>query len=242
MEVDWHRTRRRAAVHAALGEPTRLAMVDQLVTGDRSPGELAASLGLASNLLAHHLKALELAGLVTRSRSEGDRRRTYLKLRHSAVAALVPTAALRAPRILFVCTHNAARSQLAAALWTRRSRVPATSAGTDPAARIDRRAVAVARRHHLAIAGGATGHVAGTRAPSDLTVAVCDSAYESLGSIEGLLHWSVADPVRAGTADAFELAFRDLEARIERLAPLVDSPSPDDGQDGSRPLARRSPG
>jgi ArsR family transcriptional regulator, arsenate/arsenite/antimonite-responsive transcriptional repressor / arsenate reductase (thioredoxin) len=237
MEVDWQLTRQRAAVHAALGEPTRLAMVDQLVTGDRSPGELAASLGLASNLLAHHLRALELAGLVTRSRSEGDRRRTYLKLVPSAVAALVPTATLRAPRVLFVCTHNAARSQLAAALWARRSRVPATSAGTDPAARIDRRAVAVARRHQLAIAG-ATGHVAQRRAPSDLTVAVCDGTYEALGSIEGLLHWSVADPARAGTPDAFELAFRDLEARIERLAPLVHSPTSE--QPDRSPRARRS--
>jgi protein-tyrosine-phosphatase/DNA-binding HxlR family transcriptional regulator len=223
MSIDWEEKRRRAAVHAALADPTRLAMVDQLVTGDRSPGELAASLGLATNLLAHHVRALELAGLVTRSRSEGDRRRTYLRLVPSALAAHGLAASLRAPRILFVCTHNSARSQLAAALWRRRSRVPAASAGTDPAARIDRRALAVARRHGLSMAGAATAHLADARGPSDLTVAVCDRAYEALASIDGRLHWSVADPARAGTAHAFERAFRDLHARVERLAPLVES-------------------
>ena len=49
---------RRAAVHAALGEPVRLAIVDRLGPGDASPGELAAAVGLGSNLLAHHFTAV----------------------------------------------------------------------------------------------------------------------------------------------------------------------------------------
>ncbi len=71
---------RRAAVHAALGEPVRFAIVDQLGPGDASPGELAEAVGLASNLLAHHLKVLEGAGVIRRVRSEGDRRRSYVQL------------------------------------------------------------------------------------------------------------------------------------------------------------------
>ncbi len=221
MEVDWRATRQRAAVHAALAEPARLAIVDQLVTGDRSPGELGASLGLASNLLAHHIGVLAAAGLVTRSRSEADRRRSYVQLLPAALAALTPSAAITAARVVFVCTHNSARSQLAAALWARRSQVPCAAAGTDPARRIDRRAIAVAHRFGLSLAGAGTAHVDQVLEPADLTVAVCDSAHERLASRPERLHWSVTDPVRDGTADAFERAFHDIEARVHRLAPLV---------------------
>ncbi|TDB88979.1 ArsR family transcriptional regulator, partial [Actinomadura sp. KC216] len=55
---------RRAAVHAALGEPARLAIVDALLLGDASPGELGAGLGAPSNLVAHHLRVLAEAGVV----------------------------------------------------------------------------------------------------------------------------------------------------------------------------------
>ena len=44
-----------------------------------------------SNLLAHHVKVLERAGVVTRHRSEGDRRRTYLTLAPDALDTLRPT-------------------------------------------------------------------------------------------------------------------------------------------------------
>src|SRR4029453_6425472 len=71
----------RAAVFAALGEPVRLALVDRLVAGDAAPSELAAYVGLGSNLLAHHLRVLEDAGIIHRVRSEGDRRRNYVQLR-----------------------------------------------------------------------------------------------------------------------------------------------------------------
>ena len=42
----------RAAVHAALGDPVRLAMVDELAVSDRSPIELRRLVGIESNLLA----------------------------------------------------------------------------------------------------------------------------------------------------------------------------------------------
>src|SRR6187401_1318616 len=126
----------RARVHAALGEPARLAIVDLLVLGDASPSELGRALGLSSNLLAHHVKLLEQAGVLERSRSEGDHRRTYLRLRPDALAGLAQAGIVRAPRVVFVCTHNSARSQLAAALWQQHSTVPVASAGTDPAKRV----------------------------------------------------------------------------------------------------------
>src|SRR5260370_17034544 len=71
---------RRAAIHAALADPARLQIADTLGAGDTSPSELAAMLAMPSNLLAHHLHVLEQAGLLTRRRSDGDRRRTYLQL------------------------------------------------------------------------------------------------------------------------------------------------------------------
>ena len=41
----------RAAVHAALADPARLAITDALLPGDASPSELAALLAMPSNLL-----------------------------------------------------------------------------------------------------------------------------------------------------------------------------------------------
>ena len=81
----------RARRYAALGEQVRLAIIDQLTLGDASPGELGAVVELPTNLLAHHLRVLQEAGLIRRVRSEGDRRRSYVQLRwdDAGVAALV---------------------------------------------------------------------------------------------------------------------------------------------------------
>ncbi|SEG95950.1 Protein-tyrosine-phosphatase [Nonomuraea solani] len=222
---------RRAAQHAALGDAVRLAMVDELLLGDRSPGELTEAFGLSSNLLAHHLKVLQEAGLITRTRSEADRRRSYVRLLPGMPARLAPVPAgpATAERVVFVCTRNSARSQLATALWQRRSHLPATSAGTRPAARVHPRALATARRHHLVLDPRATSHVDDTIREGDLVIAVCDSAYEQLPA-RPPLHWSVPDPVPAGTDDAFEHAYTDLSDRVDRLATvLTDVVSPRKG-------------
>src|SRR5215813_13089700 len=109
MEPEWSaEVRDRARTHAALGEPARLAIADRLVLGDVSPGELGRELGLPSNLLAHHLTVLEQAGVVQRSRSEGDRRRTYVRLQTAALAVLSPPSGRTAARVVFVCTRNSA--------------------------------------------------------------------------------------------------------------------------------------
>ena len=56
----------RAARHAALGDPVRLAIVDDLMASDRAPVELCHRLGIESNLLAHHLDVLERVGFDAR--------------------------------------------------------------------------------------------------------------------------------------------------------------------------------
>ena len=214
---------RRARVHAALGEPSRLAIVDALLLGDASPGEIAHDLGLPTNLVAHHVRVLDEAGLLTRRRSEGDRRRSYLSLRPETLGLIQPPSLHDVRRILFVCTHNSARSQLAAALWARQARIPAASAGTQPAPRVHPRAVSVARRHGLRLNAKATAYVDDVAADGDLVVAVCDRAYEELDPGRARLHWSVPDPAVTDTDAAFEAAFTDIEARVDRLVPLVDS-------------------
>src|ERR687897_1597501 len=146
MSVDESGLARRAAVHAALGDPGRLAIVDALVLGEASPSELQHLLDMPSNLVAHHVRVLEKAGVVARHRSEGDRRRTYLALAPGALGSLQPVADRDAVRVVFVCTENSARSQLAAAMWSDTSAVPATSAGTHPAPAIHPGALAAAQR------------------------------------------------------------------------------------------------
>jgi ArsR family transcriptional regulator, arsenate/arsenite/antimonite-responsive transcriptional repressor / arsenate reductase (thioredoxin) len=215
----------RARVHAALGEPSRLAMVDRLVHGDLSPGELGESLNLPSNLLAHHLKVLEDAGVVERLRSEGDQRRTYVRLIQGAVTGLTPVELRPALRVVFVCTHNSARSQLAATAWSRVSRVPVASAGTHPAGSVHPVALSLARRHRMPLKRLRTLHVDDVVRPDDLVIAVCDNAHEELGTrAPDRLHWSVPDPVPIGTRAAFEQAFARIAGRVEQLAAAVNIP------------------
>ena len=221
----------RAAVFAALGEPVRLALVDRLVTGDASPGELAADLGLGSNLLAHHLGVLEGAGIIRRARSEGDRRRSYVQLRldhptvwAAAISGRMPNSFPPSPRVVFVCTANSARSQLAAAIWNHLSTIPATSAGTHPGPRIHPRALAVAERHGLRIEGDHTQPLDDVLREDDLIVAVCDHAHEELSHALPRLHWSIPDPVPINTKTAFEHAYTDINRRVHHLADFYAPP------------------
>ncbi len=213
----------RATVHAALADPARLRIVDALTLGDASPSDLAQMLGIRSNLLAHHLQTLTSAGVVTRHRSEGDRRRTYVRLRPSALEPLSGTAPLTARRVVFVCTANSARSQLAAALWCRGNELPAASAGTHPADRINPGAVTVAERHELALQSCEPRWIDDVLTEGDLVVTVCDRAYEELPGVSAL-HWSVPDPVGAVQDNAFETAYEDLATRVDTLGRHVCCP------------------
>ncbi|GAA4118230.1 helix-turn-helix domain-containing protein [Knoellia locipacati] len=222
-QTDEH-LRRRVTAHSALADVTRLRIVDLLAVSDRSASELGLTLGIASNLLAHHLRSLEHAGLVTRRRSEGDGRRSYLSLNaHDAWLlreAGAGTAQVRASRVVFVCTANTARSHLAAAAWRRVSDIPATSAGTHPGAAIHPGALAAAERHSLDLPDVAPRPLDDPVGRHDLVVTVCDRAHEELGGRDWA-HWSIPDPVPAHTDLAFDEAYDSVVGRVERLADVV---------------------
>lgn len=209
----------RSARHAALGDPVRLAIVDELTVSDRAPIELRHRFGLASNLLAHHLDVLEAAGLVERSRSSGDRRRCYVRLRRAALADPAAGHRVIPGPALFICRQNSARSQLAAALWRAMTRRPARSAGTHPAARVHPGAVSAARRAGLDLR---TARPRLLTTPdidrrTRLVVTVCDQAHEELAAEDRWIHWSVPDPVPIGRAAAFDAVVIELRDRIGAL-------------------------
>ena len=220
---------RRAAVHAALGEPVRLAIVEDLAATDRAPTDLATRHGLPGNLLAHHLDVLERVGLIERHVSAGDRRRRYVRLRHAALRDLVAVSRPRAGRALFICTHNSARSQLAAALWRERTGEPADSAGTHPASQVHPGAVAAAKRAGIDITGARPRPLAPADARADVVVTVCDRAHEELEPAPQWLHWSIPDPVDVGRARAFDAALAELDRRIMAIS-LPESARPDRGR------------
>lgn len=205
----------RAAGYAALSDVGRLRVVDTLEAGDLSPRDLAARLGMSSNLLAHHLKVLESAGLVRRLPSESDGRRTYVRLVPEALAALgrFPIPALPPGRVVFVCSGNSARSQLAAALWASRTGRPAASAGTRPAERIHPTTVRVARSHGLRLLADRPYAADEVLAAGDTIVTVCDSADREVTAVH--THWSIPDPVRVGTTAAFTDTLAELTDRID---------------------------
>ncbi|WP_438353996.1 helix-turn-helix domain-containing protein [Microbacterium sp. CJ88] len=224
MNIELMTLEARVGRFAALADPMRLRIVDLLTIGDVSPSELQSQLDISSSLLAHHIGVLERSGFLIRSRSDADRRRTYLRLTENALEDLVPAPRLAARRVVFVCTGNSARSQLAAAMWQAASTVPATSAGTHPAARIEPGAIATARRHDLALAASKPRNLQDVVDVDDLIITVCDTAHEEVGGL-AQLHWSIPDPVRDGTDAAFDAAFDDIADRVAALAPHIESTS-----------------
>lgn len=221
----------RANRHAALADPARLRIVDLLALGDQSPGALQRELQMPSNLLAHHLGVLERAGIILRTRSEGDRRRSYIRMVSDSPDEPGPGAAVTARRIVFVCTGNSARSPLAAALWRKTSRIPATSAGTEPARSTSPGAIATAERHGLSLAGHTPRAITDVITDDDFIITLCDRAHERLLGVA--LHWSVPNPTRNGTTAAYETAYGQIAHRIERLArnlSATEKPLPTSGR------------
>ena len=220
---------RRAATYAALADTTRLQIVDLLSVGDLSVSEVGTSLNVPSNLLAHHLNVLTDTGLVSRHRSEGDRRRHYLTLTRAYFTADSgapgPAARVTTPqRVLFVCTANTARSHLAAALWRQASHITAASAGTHPGTEINPKARAAAERHGITLPKTKPRPLDLQRRSGDLLITVCDRAHEELGD-QGWAHWSIPDPVAQGTNRAFDAALQQLSTRVYALAPQLDRAS-----------------
>jgi ArsR family transcriptional regulator, arsenate/arsenite/antimonite-responsive transcriptional repressor / arsenate reductase (thioredoxin) len=207
----------RAQRHAALGDPIRLTIVDELVASDRAPVELQRRARISSNLLAHHLDVLEEVGLISRSRSSGDGRRRYVHLHRDALDGLTVGSRYRTGRALFVCTHNSARSQLAAALWTQLTDQPADSGGTHPASRVHPGAIAAARRAGLDLSDARPKRLEEVAGAAQLVVTVCDRAHEELDPESSWLHWSVPDPVANPSRAVFDATVSELRRRISAL-------------------------
>ena len=134
-------------------------------------------------------------------------------------------------RVLFVCTGNSARSQMAEALLASRGagRFAAESAGSQPAGRVSRRAVAALAGLGIEWSGKTPRGLDGLeQEPWDLVITVCDSARQSCPVFTGaraVAHWDLPDPMDAlGTEEEVRQAFhrsRDtIAALIERLIAL----------------------
>ncbi len=203
----------RAAVHRALGDPHRLRIVDALRRSDRTPGDLARRTGLGTNLLAFHLDGLAEAGVITRRR--------YVRLDPQVMGGIGVEPAQESTvgeGVLFVCTANSARSQFAAALFSRVTGRVAESAGSAPAETVHPLAVRVGGHYGLDLTGCRPRSYEQVTSPPDVVVSVCDRARESGPPTAPVqLHWSVADPV-GGDEAAFRAAFDELQTRVETLA------------------------
>jgi arsenate reductase len=134
-------------------------------------------------------------------------------------------------RVLFVCTANSARSQMAEALLASLGggRFAAASAGALPAGRVSRRAVAVLAELGIDWSGRTPRGLDGLeREPWDLVITVCDAAKQACPVFTGspaVVHWNLPDPMDADGSEAEVLAVfrrsRDtIAGLIERLMAL----------------------
>ncbi len=206
----------RAQVFAALGDPLRLDIVDELVLSDRTPGELIQKFEIPSALLAHHLDVLENAQIIERIESSADRRKRFVRLSERNLPLLVTS---KYPEnIQFICRHNSARSQLAAAIWKKLIGTAASSAGTEPAKTIHPLTIQIAKRHNLELGLAIPRKYRPTSAQSRFEITVCDQSHDDLSMPLSRSHWSLPDPTKVGTIAAFEQTYQEL---IRRILPLA---------------------
>ncbi|HEV2932997.1 MAG TPA: MarR family transcriptional regulator [Streptosporangiaceae bacterium] len=219
------------------GHPVRWLLLSELARSDRQVRELRALLGQPQSLVSYHLARLREGGLVAVRRSSADRRDVYYsidlarcgELLTAAGSALHPGLRLipplpgkiRAPtRVLFLCTGNSARSQMAQAILEQMAggAVTAASGGSHPrplhpnAVRVmDEDGVDISRRQsrHLSV-------FAGQR--FDYVISLCDRLREICPEFPGaaeVIHWSIPDPGAGGGSDADTYpAFRAVAAEL----------------------------
>lgn len=127
-----------------------------------------------------------------------------------------------AKRVLFLCTHNSARSQMAEGLLRELGgeRFDAHSAGTEAAVV---RPLAISAMREIGI--DISGHRSKTldryvNAPFDLVITVCDDAREACPVFPGATeqrHWSLPDPAAAtGTGEDRLAVFREVRDELRR--------------------------
>ncbi|MCR3750670.1 arsenate reductase/protein-tyrosine-phosphatase family protein [Lentzea californiensis] len=223
------------------GEPLRWDLLRELARSDQRVGDLVTAVGQPQNLVSYHLRKLRSGGLVTGRRSSADGRDTYYRLDLGRCAELLagtgkglhpalellpppppPEGAVRG-RVLFLCTGNSARSQMAEALLRRRApQVEVMSAGSHPKP-LHPNAVAVMREYGIDLSGHRGKHLgefAGQR--FDHVISLCDKVREVCPEFPGHpgpVHWSMPDPSAAGDTPeachaAFSRAAEELSTRI----------------------------
>ncbi len=233
------------------GHPLRWRLLSELARSDRRVGELCELAGQRQSLVSYHLRRLRDGGVVSARRSLADGRDTYYvldlarcrELLVGAGASLHPGLAsggasdpaqaggpARAS-VLFLCTGNSARSQMAEALAEQLSAgaVRAASAGSHPKP-LHPNAVRVMRGRGIDLAGRRSKHLDEVASRHfDYVISVCDRVREICPEFPGTpqaIHWSVRDPAREpGTDDetlpAFARVADELETRIGFLCEAI---------------------
>ena len=224
------------------GHPIRWAILRELARSDRRVRELTAVVGEPQSLVSYHLSRLRSDQLVTTRRSSFDGRDTYYRVdlgrcRELFVetgAALHPAlrlvAAPAAPppadraRVLFLCTGNSGRSQIAEALLRHMASdtAEAFSAGSRPKP-VHPAAIRTMRERGIDIRGAQSKHLAVFAADRfDHVVSLCDRVREVCPEFPGspdTAHWSVPDP--AGDPDGARAFARVADELAERIAFFV---------------------
>ena len=227
--------------------------MSELARSDRRVRELCGLTGRPQSLVSYHLGRLRGEQLVSTRRSSADGRDSYYRLDLARCGELLthaggalhpglrlvpppPTRSRRSrarrTRILFLCTGNSGRSQIAEALAERMSDggVEAFSAGSHPKP-VHVNAVRVMREHGIDIGTKRSKHLSEfTTRRVDHVVSLCDRVREVCPEFPAdpdVAHWSVADPARAGDSDeetypAFERTATELVVRIGFLLEAID--------------------
>ncbi|HEX7132847.1 MAG TPA: ArsR family transcriptional regulator [Iamia sp.] len=228
-----------------LAEPVRWQVVVELGRSDRRVGELVDLIGKPQNLVSYHLGELRRAGLVSARRSSADGRDVYYRADLTRCRGLLaeaggllhpgPAPAPRRghgpraarPRLLFLCTGNSARSQMAEALVEHRSAgaVEARSAGSHPKS-LHPQAVRVMAERGIDIGDRQTKPLTRfTRSRFDRVITLCDKVREVCPDFPGApitAHWSLADPAAAGEGEkTLRAAFDGVAAEIDDRVDLL---------------------
>ena len=239
-----------------VSHPMRWRLLRELVQSDRAVWELMMLVDEPQSLVSYHLRQLRDGGLVSARRSSADRRDSYYAIDLTACQQALQAAggalhpALRlgsAPalprtgrshhrrRVLFLCTGNSARSQMAEALLERMSAgtIEAASAGSDPKP-LHPNAVGVLHKRGIDIRTNRTKHLDEfVSRRFDTVITVCDRVREvcpEFPSRPEFVHWSVPDPALEGQTDrasypAFERTAAELETRISFRLHLFANPA-----------------
>lgn len=243
-----------------LADDKRLAIVRLLVIGDLRVGEIGRALRLPSNALVYHLKQLQSLQLLRDRRSSADARDVYYRLDlerlddlyaqaggtlHPGFGSVAQPAMVgdrdaprsaRPLRVLFLCTHNSARSQLAEALLRQMGgdQVEACSAGSEPTA-VDPDAISVLRDLGINPAPlVAKSLTAFSGQHFDYIITVCDRVRDACPVFPGdpkQVHWSFADPAVIEDAQKRRAAFGQVAGDLQtRIRYLLHFPHPTTGQ------------